>query len=76
MYYLLREEIRGWRLWDNSGNEITVSQSSIAWPSDKHRFVNSADTQRPFDVSEETFLVWFRPAARSTFYKLNGVVHQ
>ena len=49
--------------------------TDIAWPSDRNRFVNAAPTQRPFDVTEETFLVWFRPAARSTFYKLNGVVH-
>ena len=55
---------------------MTMSQSGIAWPSDIGRFTNPADTsQIAFDVTEETFLVWFRPAARSSFFKLNGIIN-
>lgn len=56
-----------------------MSSTGIAWPSDigRHRQANDGtigtDT---LDVSSEHWLVWFRPAARSDFYKLNGIINQ
>jgi hypothetical protein len=76
MYYQLRDEIQGFKLYDSISNNIAISQSGIAWPSDIGRHVNAADSQMPFRVTEETWLVWFRPAARSDFYKLNGIINQ
>ena len=76
MYNQLRSEIRGFAIYDGSNTNIPISQSGIAWPSDIGRHVKAADSQMAFDVSEETWLVWFRPAARSDFYKLNGVINQ
>lgn len=53
-----------------------MTQSGVAWPSDIGRFTLPSDTsQIAFDVTEETFLVWFRPAARSSFSKLNGIIN-
>lgn len=76
MYYQLRPEITTFKLYDASNNNIAISQSGIAWPSDIGRHTNAADSKMAFRVSEETWLVWFRPAARSDFYKLNGIVQQ
>lgn len=76
MYYQLRNEIRSFALYDGSSTNIPISQSNIAWPSDIGRHVKAADSQMAFDVTEETWLVWFRPAARSDFYKLNGKIEQ
>lgn len=54
-----------------------MSQTGIAWPSDIGRHKNPTDTsQIAFSVEDETWLVWYRPAARSTFYKLNGIINQ
>lgn len=76
MYYKLRPEIIGFKLYDASNNNIAISQSGIAWPSDIGRHTNAADSKMPFRVTEEPWLVWFRPAARSDFYKLNGIIRQ
>lgn len=54
----------------------TISQTGIAWPSDIGRHVNPSNYATGFDVTDEKWLVWFRPAARSTFYKLNGIINQ
>ena len=38
----------------------------IAWPSDIGSWINTNDTTKQgFDVTEEDWLVWFRPAARN-----------
>lgn len=76
MYYKLRTEIQSFRLYDNTNTNINIDQTGIAWPSDIGRHVNAADNLMPFRVTEETWLVWFRPAARSDFYKLNGIIRQ
>lgn len=76
MYYKLRSEIMGFKLYDASNNNIGISQSGIAWPSDIGRHKNAPDSRMTFRVDEETWLVWFRPAARSDFYKLNGIIRQ
>ena len=74
-YYMLRPEIRGFSISGPSG-AVSMTQSGIAWPSDIGRHVNPSDlNQIGFDVTEETWLVWFRPAARSDFYKLNGIIN-
>ena len=53
-----------------------MTQTGIAWPSDIGRHVNPTDlNQAGIDVTEETWLVWFRPAARSDFFKLNGIIN-
>lgn len=74
MYYKLKPEITTFALYDPSNNAITIKQTGIAWPSDIGRHTNAADSKMPFRVTEETWLVWFRPAARSDFYKLNGII--
>ncbi len=76
MYYQLRTEIRSFAIYDNSNNPVPFTQTGIAWPSDIGRHKKAADSQMAFDVTEETWLVWFRPAARSDFYKLNGIINQ
>jgi hypothetical protein len=76
MYYQLRDEIQGFRLYDQGKHLIPISQTGIAWPADIGMHVNAADSQMAFRVTEETWLVWFRPAANSDFYKLNGVINQ
>lgn len=76
MYYQLRDEIQGFRLYNQSKHNIPISQVGIAWPSDVGMHTNAADSQMAFRVTEETWLVWFRPAATSEFYKLNGIINQ
>lgn len=76
MYYQLREEIQGFKLYSQGGLNIPISQKGIAWPADEGMHVNAADAQMAFRVTEETWLVWFRPAASSDFYKLNGIIDQ
>jgi hypothetical protein len=63
MYYLLREEIQGFKLYESTKVNIPISQSGIAWPADLGMHVNAPDRQMAFRVTEETWLVWFRPAA-------------
>ncbi len=76
-YYMLYPEIKGFTITDGSSNNVPFTQSGIAWPSDIGRHKNPTDTsQIAFSVEEETWLVWFRPAARSEFYKLNGIIQQ
>jgi hypothetical protein len=76
MYYQLRSEIQGFKIYDSSSTNVPYTQTGIAWPSDIGRHVNAADSKMAFKVTEETWLVWFRPAARSDFYKLNGIINQ
>ena len=55
---------------------ISATQTGIAWPSDIGRHKNPTDlNQAGIDVTKETWLVWFRPAARSDFFKLNAVIN-
>lgn len=53
-----------------------MSQTGIAWPSDIGRHVAASTKLAAIDVTDETWLVWFRPAARNSFYKLNGIINQ
>lgn len=79
MYNLLKEEIAGFTLYNSVPTQIAMSSSGIAWPSDIGRHVKATDGTigtDTLDVSSEHWLVWFRPAARSDFYKLNGVINQ
>ena len=60
---------------DPSSNVVTLRRTGIAWPGDIESWVNSPDlSTQAFDVTEEDWLVWFRPAARRDFYKLYGAV--
>ena len=74
-YYQLYPEITGFTITGPSGS-VPISQTGIAWPSDIGRHKNPTDINlAAFDVTQETWLVWFRPAARSNFYKLNGIIN-
>ena len=76
-YYQLHPEISSFALNDSGSIPIPMSQSGIAWPSDIGRHVNPSDLNLAgFSVTDERWLVWFRPAARSDFYKLDGIINQ
>lgn len=74
-YNKLKDEIKGFRILNPSANmEFSIVKTGIAWPSDIGRHKNYDLSLQPFSVTEEEWLVWFRPAAQSTFYKLNGII--
>ena len=75
-YYQLQPEISSFAL-TSGATPIPMSQSGIAWPSDIGRHVNPSNLDLAgFSVTDERWLVWFRPAARSDFYKLDGIINQ
>ncbi len=73
-YNMLKPEILSFGLNFPNGTAVPIKRTDIAWSSDRNRFKNFDRDRQPFDVDEENWLVWFRPAVRSNFYKLFGIV--
>lgn len=69
VYYKLKDEISSFTI-----SSTSIRSTGIAWPSDIGRHVAGPTSTSGIDVTDERWLVWFRPAARSDFYKLNGII--
>lgn len=69
-YYELRPELQSFSLSDSNGNNIALKRSDIAWPHDVGLHQNWDVSKQGFDVTEEDWLIWFRPAAKKDFFKL------
>lgn len=69
-YYEIRPEIRTFQLKDSNGNTISWQRDNIAWPHDIGMHKNWNLAKQAFDVTEEDWLIWFRPAAMNSFFKL------
>lgn len=54
---------------------IGISETGIAWPYDKDVYKNYDLSVQGIDLHNEHWLVWLRPAATSSFYKLWGVIN-
>lgn len=51
MYYQLRDEIQGFKLYNQSRHHIPMAQTGIAWPADVGMHINAADSQMAFKVT-------------------------
>jgi hypothetical protein len=60
---------------DLNGTTFNISQSDIAWPSDKSNAKNWDLSKQGIDVTNEHWLVWLKPAVRKDFYKLWGKIN-
>jgi hypothetical protein len=70
VYYKLKDEISSFAFTPSTN----IRSTGIAWPSDIGRHVAGPSSTSGINVTDERWLVWFRPAARSDFYKLNGII--
>lgn len=59
----------------NDSKPIDISESGIAWPYDKNIYKNKDLSIQGIDLTNEHWLVWLRPAATSSFYKLWGIIN-
>jgi hypothetical protein len=73
IYNLFRPEIKSFSI-KLSSTAITIRKTGIAWSSDIGKHKDYDLNKQPFSLLEEDWLVWYRPAARSDFYKLFGVL--
>lgn len=52
MYFQLKDEIKGFKLYDQISVNIPMSQKGIAWPSDLGMHIDASDRQMAFRVTE------------------------
>ena len=60
--------------WKINEKEITINEKNIAWEMDKKLFKNSDKSKQWFDIEDEHFIVWMRPAGLPDFRKLWGKI--
>lgn len=54
-----------------------MNKTGIAWPEDPNIYVNSDNLSiQAIDNTDESWLVWYRPAARNTFFKLHSRIEE
>lgn len=54
------------------GNNVDISSTGIAWPSDLEKYKISNASQMWYNTTDERFMNWMRIAAMPTFRKLWG----
>lgn len=71
----MKPEIDSFRLLDSNGASIALNRVGVSWPDDKTTYKNSGDLSKQIiDNTDEAWLVWFRPAAKSSFFKLHSKI--
>ena len=66
---------------DDENKEIFINQNGIAWDNDKDKFKNVEfpdgwENHQWFDMTNEHFIVWMRPAFMNDFRKLWGKIDE
>lgn len=58
-----------------NGTAVPSTKTGIAWPDDKRAYKNSGNTAKQIiDNQDESWLVWYRPAAKNYFFKLHSII--
>lgn len=74
-YLQAKTEIKSMGLKYADTSAVSMQTTNIAWPADKTVYKNSGSpTSQCIDIMDEDWLIWFRPGARSDWYKLKGKI--
>lgn len=69
-YYEIRPQLQSFDLKYPNSSSVQLTRTNISWPHDIGMHKNWDLSKQGFDVTEEDWLIWFRPGATKDFFKL------
>lgn len=72
-YLEIKPEIDTIKLMYPNGTYVNLNRQGVAWPDDSRTYKDTGDlSNQAISNTDEAWLVWFRPAAKSKFFKLHS----